>query len=68
MLSPEKPVIALTGRYTTGQAAKRLGCHRNTILTASESLLPRHHFENGNNCYLGKDLLKFWAKKTNYID
>ena len=27
-----------------------------------------HHFENGNNCFLGKDLLRFWALKTKYID
>ena len=63
MLTSEKPQVALTGRYTTSAAARKLGIHRNTLRNIPEAVLPRHHFENGDNCFLGKDLLRYWCKR-----
>lgn len=63
MLTSEKPQVAMTGRYNTTRAAAALGIHRNTLRGIPESQLPRHHFENGDNCFLGKDLIRYWNRK-----
>lgn len=64
MLTSETPNIVRTGRYNTTVAAQRLGIHRNTLRLIPEEDLPRHHFDNGRVCFLGKDLLRYWHTRV----
>lgn len=64
MLTPEVPNVARSGRYNTTRAAAALGIHRNTLRQIPEEKLPRHHFADGRNCFLGKDILKYWYKNA----
>lgn len=64
MISPEKPIVGVSVMYTSGQAAKRLGCHRNTLIGyARTNKVRAHRFANGDYAFQGVDLLRLWASK-----
>lgn len=63
MLTAEIPKVAKSGRYNSTRAAAALGIHRNTLRGIPEDQLPRHHFDNGDPCFLGKDILRYWFRR-----
>lgn len=64
-ITPEPPNVKPNGRYSTIEAARVLDVHRNTITNLFNAGL----LKAINPCaskirYSGKELMRFWLKKT----
>lgn len=60
-MTPIKPNIDPTGRYTTSQAAAVLCVHRNTLLNwVNSGKLTCLLSHTGRRVYLGRELMRLW--------
>lgn len=64
MITCEEPKVTLSGRYTTVEASKRLGIHRNTLRSYTEKGLIKC-VKLKRKVYYGRDILKFWRNYHN---
>jgi DNA-binding transcriptional MerR regulator len=61
-MNREEPKVAKEGRYPTCEAARRLGCHRNTLKRYAGVLRinPRMNPNNNRRFYTGEQLIRIW--------
>ena len=57
-----QPKVALDGRYSVCEAARRLGCHRQTLWRYAERLhiTPNYNQLNNRWFFTGKQLHRIW--------
>ena len=64
MITPERPVLKGTSRYSSSQAAEVLGIHRNTLLKwANEGKVSFRTARNGRRYYFGLELMRVWREE-----
>ena len=62
MINPEKPSVAIDGRYTVMQTCAALGIHRGTLARYTErgAIRPIYRRVDGRKVYLGRDIIRLW--------
>lgn len=64
-ISPEPPDVTPNGRYTNGEAAKKLRLHRNTISNLFKAGVLKAIDPTAEKVrFSGKELRRFWYWKT----
>ena len=60
----EEPKVSPTARFSIGEAAKILGCHRNTLRrhtnTGPTGITCSHWKANNRKFYTGQEIVRFW--------
>lgn len=56
------PKVEMTGRYSTAEACRLLGVHRNTLMKYTKEGCIRFGVRRATNrrFYLGSEILRFW--------
>ena len=62
----EEPNVSLTARFSIGEAAKILGCHRNALRRYTKvgptGINCQYRKSNGRKFSTGLEIVKFWRK------
>lgn len=61
-MTTERPNVTLTGRYPIGEAAKKLGIHRETLRARIKDGTVKCKYRRNNlrKVILGSEIIKFW--------
>ena len=59
-----RPEVTMTGRYPIGEAAKKLGVHRDTLRARIKdgSVKCRFRKDNMRKVILGSEIIRFWEQ------
>ena len=63
-MTTTRPDVALTGRYPIGEAAKKLGIHRDTLRARIKdgSVKCKYRRNNLRKIILGSEIIRFWEQ------
>lgn len=61
MITAEPPQVTLSGKYSIGEAANKLGIHRGTLLKHTEAGLIKCGWRRtGRKFYTGTEIMRYW--------
>lgn len=65
-MTTEEPKVTPTGRYSSNEAAKALGIHRNTLRSYTDKGYIRCKFRRNTYrpFYMGSEILRFWRAEA----
>lgn len=63
-MTTTRPEVTMTGRYPIGEAAKKLGVHRDTLRARIKdgSVKCRFRKDNMRKVILGSEIIRFWEQ------
>nr|DAE42619.1 MAG TPA: Pyocin activator protein PrtN [Caudoviricetes sp.] len=63
-MTTTRPEVTMTGRYPIGEAAKKLGVHRDTLRARIKdgSVKCRLRKDNMRKVILGSEIIRFWEQ------